>query len=128
MRQVLAVVSIILALPAGAQTLTGGDWRVTTLAGGALPVGVAPVLTFGPQGRVAGQSGCNRFVASYAQDGLTLTFGALAGTKMACDADRMTVEQRMFAALAEVRTWALTPGGALELMGDAGLLVRAERP
>lgn len=101
---------------------------MTTLAGGALPAGVAPAMTFDAQGRVAGQSGCNRFAGSFAQDGLTLTFGALAGTKMACDADRMTVEQRMFAALAGVRTWALTPGGALELMGDAGLLIRAERP
>lgn len=121
------ILSVLLAAPAAAQTLTGADWRVTVLSGGDLPAGVQPLIGFA-DGRVSGHSGCNRFMGSYAQDGTALTFGALAGTKMACEADLMAVEQRMFGALSAVRQMAMTPGGALELLGEAGLLIRAERP
>lgn len=119
----------VLALtgPVAAQTLTGGDWTVTALPGGALPDGPAPVIAFAEGGRLSGQSGCNRFMGSWAQDGLALTFGALGATKMACPPDRMDLERRMFEALARVRSMAITPGGALELLGDQGLLIRAER-
>jgi heat shock protein HslJ len=112
---------------AHAQTLTGAAWTVTGIAGGALPQGPAPEIAFAEGGRVSGQSGCNRFMGGYAQDGQTLTFAALAATKMACPPDRMDLERRMFDALALVRSFAITPGGALELLGDAGLLIRAER-
>jgi heat shock protein HslJ len=116
-----------LAMTGAAPAQTGADWTVTTLAGGALPEGPAPVIAFAEGGRVSGQSGCNRFMGSWAQDGTTLTFGALGATKMACPPERMDLERRMFEALALVRSFAITPGGALELLGGAGLLIRAER-
>ena len=117
-----------LALPAGAQTLTGAEWRVVDLAGGGLSPDVAPTLAFGPDGRLSGYSGCNRFVGTWAQDGAALVIGPLAATRMACPPDRMALEQRLLAALAQVRSLALTPGGALELLGDSGLAIRAVRP
>jgi len=124
----LAVAALMGApLTANAQTLTGAEWQVSALAGGALPEGVVPVLVFA-EGRVSGQAGCNRFMGGYAQDGLALAFTAMAGTKMACDPDRMAVERRMFDALGGVTTLALTPGGALELLDAGGaLLIRATR-
>ncbi len=121
----LAGLAMTGALPA--QTLTGADWHVTTLAGGPLPEGEAPVITFAEGGRVGGQSGCNRFNGSWAQDGTQLSFGPLVATRMACPPPRMELERRMFDALARVRAAAITPGGALELLGDQGLLIRAER-
>lgn len=127
----IKALAVILAMliPTGAmaQTLTGGEWRVVDLAGGALPEGVSPTLTFAAEGRVAGHSGCNRFTGSWAQDGTALTFGAMASTRMACDAPRMETETRMLEALGTVTSVALTPGGALELLGPGGLIIHAVR-
>ena len=124
----LAFCAGLAAPAASAQTLTGADWRVTTLVGVDLPPGVQPVLSFAAPDRVTGQAGCNRFFGTYTQDGLSLGFGALGATRMACDDARMAVEQRLFDALSATRRMVLTPGGVLELSGDSGLLVRAERP
>lgn len=110
-----------------AQTLSGAEWRVAVLQGGALPEGVTPTIAFQDDGRFAGHSGCNRYMGGWAQDGNKLTFTQVAGTMMACDDARMAVERRMFEALAAVTTVALTPGGALELLGPEGLLIRAAR-
>lgn len=129
--QALTVVLGMLApMPtlAQVQTLTGGDWQVADLPGIALPPDATPTLSFSAEGRVAGHSGCNRFTGGWAQDGLQLTFTAMATTRMACDPARMEVEDRMLAALGAVTTLALTPGGALELLGSDGLLLlRATR-
>ena len=115
------------ALPATAQTLTGAEWHVVDLAGTAPTPAAAPTLTFTADGKVSGHSGCNRFTGGWAQDGLQLTFTAMAGTRMACEAPRMEVEAAMLRAFEGVTTLALTPGGALELLGADGLLIRAVR-
>lgn len=110
-----------------AETLTGAEWRVVELAGGALPADVVPTLAFAAEGRFSGHSGCNRMMGGWAQDGNSLTFSQVAGTMMACDEARMQTERRVHQALEAVTGVALTPGGALELLGPEGLLIRATR-
>ncbi|MCW5623282.1 MAG: META domain-containing protein [Burkholderiales bacterium] len=62
------------------------DWRLVELNG--TPVKVegtrAPSLMFGNDGRVSGSGGCNRLMGTYTANDAKLTFGPLAGTKMAC--------------------------------------------
>lgn len=124
----LAMVGMLaMAGMAQAETLTGAEWQVVELAGGALPADVVPTLTFDAEGRMSGYSGCNRMMGGWSQDGNSLTFSQVAGTMMACDEARMAVERRMHAALGAVTRVALTPGGALELLGADGLLIRATR-
>lgn len=125
----MAALVVVGAIPglAGAQTLSGAEWQVASLQGGPLPEGVVPTISFQDDGRFAGHSGCNRYMGGWTQDGSRLTLTQVAGTMMACDEARMTVERRMFEALAAVTTVALTPGGALELLGAEGLLIRATR-
>lgn len=108
-------------------TLTGDAWKVVRLAGETLPATDGPTIEFLPEGRVAGHSGCNRYMGSWAQDGDKLEFGQVAGTMMACEPEKMKLETAMHEALSQVRSVAITPGGALELMGEAGLILRAER-
>ena len=110
-----------------AHTLTGAEWRVTRLNGMARIEGEAPTISFGKDGRVSGASGCNRYMGGYSQDGQSLRFTELAGTMMACPPARMELEQRMLAALGDVRGFLISPGGALELYGANGLMMRAER-
>lgn len=127
MKALLLALAALAPLPAAAQTLSGAEWRVVELAGGPLPGDVTPAFTFTADGKVAGHAGCNRFSGGWAQDGMQLTFTGMAATRMACDPARMETEARMLAALEGVTAMALTPGGALELLGGAGLLIRAVR-
>lgn len=130
MRLCPAVPLLLAALapqPGAAQTLTGADWQVVDLAGAAPTPAAAPTITFTADGKVGGHSGCNRYMGGWAQDGMQLTFTAMAGTRMACEAPRMEVEAAMLRAFEGVTTLHLTPGGALELLGADGLLIRAVR-
>lgn len=131
------LVLALLAAPAVAQapaqpatpalTLSGADWRVTSLTSGAKITDETPGISFGKDLRVSGSSGCNRFMGGYSQDGQSLKFTELAGTMMACPGPRMEFERQMLDALGTVTHFAITPGGALELFGAQGLLLRAER-
>lgn len=123
----LAALALMVAGPLGAETLTGGEWKVLTLSGTAMPSEGAPSIEFLPEGRVAGHSGCNRYMGSWLQDGDALQLSQMAGTRMACEPAKMELEGAMFEALAKVKRVALTPGGALELLGEDGLILRAQR-
>lgn len=127
-RTALAITVTLAALPSGAQTLTGAEWRVVELGGIATPAEGAPTIAFAAEGRLSGHSGCNRYMGGWVQDGAALTLTGLGMTRMACPGDRMDLERRMVEALGAVTAAAITPGGALELLGAQGLLLRAVRP
>lgn len=112
---------------AAAPTLSGAEWKVVRLSGLSAIEGEAPSVAFGKDGRVSGASGCNRYMGGFTQDGQSLKFTELAGTMMACPPARMDLERRVLDALGQVQGFLITPGGALELYGPAGLLLRAER-
>jgi heat shock protein HslJ len=60
-------------------------------------------------GRASGQSGCNRFSASYTQSGAQLQFSQAAGTRMMCVQPEgvMQFEAWMRAALTSVAAWSM---------------------
>lgn len=59
-------------------SLAGSEW-------GPEPVGgVEQFVGFKAGGEIAGHGGCNRFFGTYEQDGMRLTVGPLASTRMAC--------------------------------------------
>jgi heat shock protein HslJ len=65
---------------------------------------VGPTATFS-DGKVGGSAGCNRFGASYTQDGDALTIGDIVSTQMACGGRTDAVERAYLAALAGVASW-----------------------
>ncbi|MCU0304424.1 MAG: META domain-containing protein [Thermoanaerobaculales bacterium] len=94
--------------------LEGVRWEVTGYNNGRQAV-VGPItgsrLTLEFQdGRVSGDSGCNRFHGSFTVDGNGLTIGPLATTRMACDDETMAQEQQFLAAIASAATWDLVRG------------------
>jgi putative lipoprotein len=102
-------------------------WKLTQLGGAPVKV-VAnqrePSLVFhGGQGQVSGSGGCNRISGPYSAEGKSLTFGALASTRMAC-ADGMEQEDAFFAALARVRSWRISGDGLVVLDGDGATVAR----
>lgn len=105
--------------PAAGAVLTGPEWRLVEIPGGAA---VLPGVTiaFGSDGSASGHAGCNRFRGRYVRDGAALTVGALAMTKMACrETARSAQEQAVVGALAATRSHALR-GGRLELRDARG--------
>jgi len=63
-----------------------GDWRTATN-------GVRQTITFTDDGKVYGDSGCNRFTGGYTVHGDRIHIGPLASTMMACEQKKMDAEQ-----------------------------------
>jgi heat shock protein HslJ len=100
-------------------------WKLTHLGDAAVVLAGAqqePHLILDPEtGRASGSGGCNRLTGSYEVKGVSLTFGAIAGTMMACPAG-MDTEQAFYKALGAVRTWKID-GQRLELFDQTGGMV-----
>lgn len=112
----------VAASTAAAASLEGPTWQLSAVRdeSGALvdvPTGIEATAQF-ESGRVGGNSGCNRFGASYTLDGANLSITPGPMTMMACPEPQMMVEQRFIAAL----------GGAVsyQIDGDQLALIDAD--
>ena len=105
--------------------LTGSSWLLTsfTNAGGEASDAAASsesTLTFLADGEAAGSTGCNRFAATWAQDGSALSIESGPVTLMACaDPDVDAQEQAVLAALPSVASFEQV-GDALTLLDESG--------
>jgi heat shock protein HslJ len=123
------------ASPAGAiggqsAVLEQTTWQLLTLPGqpparlAALPRALTIRLE---SGRVSGFSGCNMFSGQYTLEKNRITFGALAGTMMACaDTGRNELERAFKAALTDAVTYVIE-GNRLTLTTRLGAMLTFER-
>jgi heat shock protein HslJ len=104
--------------------LTATPWRVTEAGGAALPADVPLEGTLAFDGtNVSGKSFCNRFTGGYTLTGEGLSFGPLAGTRMACGEPQGSLEPKMLGALAATTRFDIADDGALVLYaGDTPAL------
>ena len=107
--------------------LLDGEWQVESVEGRTVLAGSQPVLTFGSDGRVAGNASCNRFTGSYRLTGETLTFSALALTRMACEQALMTQEQAFVRALESISGFGVGPRDSLVLLDGDTPAILAKR-
>jgi heat shock protein HslJ len=107
--------------------LDGPEWAVALLDGAPLPEGVSISIMFLEDDRVAGHSGCNRFMGGYQLTGEGLSFGQLAGTMMACPPPQMEVEREFLTLMGEVVRFDRNDDGALVLETASGQRIVAER-
>jgi heat shock protein HslJ len=81
--------------------LVGTAWRVESIitpdAVTSVAGGEKAAFTFAVDGRVSGNTGCNQFSGPYQKTADTITFGAIAMTKMACTGGADTVERAVVA-------------------------------
>jgi heat shock protein HslJ len=108
----------------GANRLVGTRWLLRTLEGVAIqPDRQVPFLELVDDGggstAVFGHSGCNSFRGAYTVDGASLSFGVLAGTRMACPPPETELEARFLRALAAVERYEVR-GPWLVLSGPEG--------
>ena len=103
------------------QDLQGKEWVLESLRWNNTSYGIegkAPSIQFIDEGKVSGHGGCNNFTGGYSIAGRTITFGALAATKMLCQ-ESQELESAFFGFLGtEVR--ALFSDGKLLLSSDGG--------
>jgi putative lipoprotein len=99
--------------------LVGPLWIAEDIGGRGVVDRSRTSMGFDSDGRVSGLGGCNRFTGGYTLEGARLRFGPMAGTMMACPPALAEQEQRLHAALAQVRGWRIA-NGLLHLTDEAG--------
>lgn len=110
-----------------ADLITGVAWQITHIDGQAVLADNPPTLQLDAEGRVSGNSSCNRYMGGYTLTGEGLSFGKLAGTMMACPDERMAQERKLLTALGAVQNFSLREDGALVLNGRQHQII-ARRP
>lgn len=92
---------VLVGMPAAVADLAGSEWRPTAI-GEAAWTGDA-FVRFEGEGRLEGDSGCNRFFGPYRLDGDGVEIGPLAATRKTCPEPAMSNETRLLHALEAAR-------------------------
>jgi putative lipoprotein len=114
---------------AGGRSVEGTYWRAIELAGKPTPAQDPKReahLVFQAGGRVTGSDGCNRITGGYQRQDDALTFGQIAGTRMACP-DSAEIEGAFQAALKATVRFRVA-SDRLELLDASGTRVAAFVP
>ena len=80
---------------------------LTQMAGTDVAADAGITALFGSGGSLSGSGGCNSYSATWDSDGTTLTVGAIAATRMACDPAVNTLESEYLGLLQVAATWSL---------------------
>jgi heat shock protein HslJ len=112
--------------PAGSDALPGSSWIVIGYNNGKQAVvstmaGTDLTASFGTDGTLSGNSGCNTYSAAYQIDGNKITIGPAATTRMACEQAVMDQEQQYLAALSTAATYRID-GSKMEMHTADGAL------
>lgn len=101
-----------------------GRWLAEDIRGGGVIDNLQSVLEIATDGTVTGSGGCNRMRGQATIAGTSLTFGAMAGTRMACSPAVMDQESKFLSALETVRGFKIdTQQHKLVLLDAAGQTV-----
>ncbi len=105
-----------------------GVWKIEQARAAPLLHKLNARLSFGTDGQLSGNGGCNNVSAPYTLEANTLRLGRLVATRKACDDVLMEQEDRVLTAL-ERAVAARVPGhGLLELLdADGTVLLRGSR-
>jgi len=109
--------------------LTGTTWTVDSIIFGdavsSVPNGAVATITFGDDGSVEVNPGCNQGVGRFEASDGTLRFVDLAVTEMACDGPGGQLEAAVLPVLgADGLTWAIDSGTLTIMAGNNGLGLR----
>jgi putative lipoprotein len=95
-------------------------WSVTSIGGDPVLPQTEVTFSIAADHRAGGNGGCNNYFTEASFEIPPLTFGPIAGTRMACDPAVMAQEARFFAALEATAGYELE-GDALKLFDAAGI-------
>lgn len=95
-------------------------WRVIGIHGDPVLADTEVTLSIAADRRAGGNGGCNSYFTETSFDDTPISFGPIAGTRMACTAAVMDQEASLFAALAATVGYDLS-GSSLSLIDAAGV-------
>ena len=121
-----AVADYLMAQEETAQ-LVGREWVIEDIAGKGVIDNSPANLVFMPDGRLAGNAGCNRLIGTYAQKDDALAIGNAGATMMACPEAVMNQERNLLDLLSKVERHTIDKTGALVLMTSEGKAITARR-
>jgi heat shock protein HslJ len=106
-------------------SLGGAPWQVVSYNNGrgavvSVTAGSTITALFGDDGRVSGDTGCNRYEASYTIDGLTIAVGPIATTRRACSSEELAMQEALFLTALGASTRYELAGDKLTLRNDDG--------
>lgn len=108
-------------------TLTDTEWTLTTLTGEDVLTDTTITLTFDAgEGRIFGDSGCNRYNGSYSADAETLSITQVISTRMACPEPIMAQEMAYLQALEAVAGFELADNTLTLTTAEGAQLVFAQ--
>jgi putative lipoprotein len=86
--------------------IIGVTWQADTIGGAPVAGTGHPTMSIGEDMRAGGRGGCNSWFSEVALGDETLSFSAVAATRMACLSDQQTAEEKaFFDVLAATRFW-----------------------
>lgn len=110
----------VLPLPEAPNPLLDVVWSVTSIGGDPVLPGSGLTFSIAADYRVGGHGGCNNYFAEASFDVPPLSFGPVAGTRMACAPAVMAQEARFFTALGATVGYEVA-GDTLKLFDAAGV-------
>ncbi|MFX0545110.1 META domain-containing protein [Roseovarius sp. S1116L3] len=124
----IAAISALVAQDRGGPALTGGEWGIEYIGERGVIDRSPAMLSFQPDGALAGNASCNRLVGTYtAGPGDAIELSPTATTRMACVPALMEQEQRLLTLLPEIMRYEIDGTGALVLTARDGQTIRAHR-
>ena len=102
------------------RSLAGTAWWVEDIDGHGVIDMSHTSIEFTDDGRVVGDTGCNRYFGGVDIDGPNMTFGPLAGTRKAFAEPLMDQEMKFYQAMGEVSSWEVAATGLLHLRDSSG--------
>ena len=105
--------------PSAASSPVGPTWRLTSLDGQAVVAGTTITAEFTSEDRVAGSSGCNRYMGGARAEAGRLAVTPLASTMMACGQDGVMAQETGYLTALQAATRYVVAGGELRLGTDA---------
>ncbi len=113
--------------PTAAERLRGGEWKVEDIGGRGIIDFSHVSLTFGHDGRITGDTGCNSYSVPYEVSGDRLSIGQGISTQRACLPALGNQERNFLQILSKVTRFEFSETGALILSTAAGDTVTARR-
>ena len=115
---------LLCACTAPGASLSGTSWKLVSYGPAAAQIpaaaGVDTKLTFGTDGKVSGNMGCNSLGGDYSVSADKIVFGPLAATLMACPDPQMTQEGAAFQVLKDTVGFKLAGGTLTITSADGG--------
>ena len=110
------------------QTLTGTSWWVEDIAGKGVIDMSHTTIEFSEEGKVTGDSSCNRYFGAVEIVDSTMKVGDLAGTRKMCAPAQMDQEMAFYEVMGKVINWEIAETGLLHLRDADGVdQLRASR-